>query len=92
MNDPNYLFSELFCNPSNKHMALLYLASLMSETERDEDYQTKIRQISLLRNFFEGIQCSKGLYYLQWLSAIEVILEQDRAHIAGVRNIFTEQD
>ena len=73
-------------------MALMYLASLMSETEHEEDYQTKIRQISLLRNFFEGIRCSKELYYLQWLNATEAILEQDRAHIAGVRNIFAEQD
>lgn len=78
MNDPQKLFTEIFCNPNNKQTALMYLASLMSVTETEETYRTKCHQIALLKDFFVSAQCSKKNYYLQYLSNIESILEKDR--------------
>ena len=77
MNDPKELFIELFCNPSNKEMATLYLASLMSETENEKDYYKKERQLSLLRDFFEGSQGPSREYYLQKLREIRSIIEHE---------------
>lgn len=90
MNDPNKLFSEIFCDPSNEQMALMYLASLMSVTEDEEAYRIKIRQVALLRNFFGQTQCSKKDYYLQRLNDIERILEKDRI-IGGWVNPTAEE-
>ena len=78
MNDPNKLFNEIFCNPNNEQMALMYLASLMSVTEEEDVYRTKLHQVALLRTFFASTQCSKKDYYLRRLSDIESILEKDR--------------
>lgn len=78
MNDPNKLFTEIFCDPTNEQMALMYLASLMSVTEDEEAYRIKIHQVALLRNFFGQTQSSRKDYYLQRLSDIENILEKDR--------------
>ena len=78
MNDPNKLFTEIFCDPTNEQMALMYLASLMSVTEDEEAYRIKIHQVALLRNFFGQTQSSRKDYYLQRLNDIENILEKDR--------------
>lgn len=56
MNDVNELFAELFCDPANEQAALLYLVSLLSETERLQDYRTKMQQLSLIRSFLEYTQ------------------------------------
>lgn len=77
MNDPNQLFAEMFCDPSNHEIALLYLASLMSQTEDIEEYHIKVRQVSLLQEFFESSLCSDGEYYLQKLRDVQSILEHE---------------
>ena len=90
MNDPNKLFAEIFCDPSNEQMALMYLASLMSVTEEVKAYRTKIHQVALLRNFFGQSPCSKKDYYLHRLSEIENILEKDQI-IGGWPNSANEE-
>ena len=90
MNDPNKLFAEIFCDPTNEQMALMYIASLMSVTEDEEAYRIKIHQVALLRNFFGQTQCSRKDYYLQRLSDIESLLEKDRI-IGGWANTAKEE-
>ena len=90
MNDPNKLFTEIFCDPTNEQMALMYLASLMSVTEDEEAYRIKIHQVALLRNFFGQTQSSRKDYYLQRLNDIENILEKDR--IVGGWNKYVPEE
>ena len=77
MNDPNQLFAEMFCDPNNHEIALLYLASLMSQTEDVEEYHIKVQQVSLLQDFFESLLCSNREYYLQKLRDVKSILERE---------------
>ena len=90
MNNPNKLFTEIFCDSTNKQMALMYLASLMNITEDEEAYRIKIHQVVLLRNFFRGTQCSLKDYYLQRLSNIGNILEKYR--IVGGGNKYVPEE
>ena len=77
MNDPKQLFTEVFCNSNNNETAVRYLASLMSQTEDAEEYRIKMRQVSLLQDFFESNLCSDREYYLQKLRDVKAILERD---------------
>lgn len=78
MNDVYELFAELFCDPAHEQAALLYLASLLSETESLQDYRAKMRQLPLIRNFLENAECPDRNSYLQMLGKIEKVLECDR--------------
>lgn len=88
MNDVNELLSKLFCNPANEQTALLYLASLVSETECLQDYRTKMHQLPLIRNFLEYSEFPKRNNYLQMLGGIEKALEYER--VANGWDVFTE--
>lgn len=90
MNDVNKLFAKLFCDPAHEQAARLYLASLLSETERLQDYRTKMQQIPLIRNFLEHTEFPKRNNYLQMLGGIEKVLEYER--VANGWEVFTEDE
>lgn len=75
------VFAEIFCDPKNEQFALLYLSSLMSECESEEDYKIKKQQVELLKKFLEENESYKKQYYLQKLSEIEKILDHERGEI-----------
>lgn len=90
MNDVNKLFAELFCDSAHEQAALLYLASLLSETESFEQYRTKMQQLPLIRSFLEHTEFPEQNNYLQTLGGIEKVLEYER--VANGWDVFTEDE
>lgn len=75
------IFAEIFCDPKNEQFALLYLSSLLSESESKEDYKIKRPQVAILQKFLAENESYKKLYYPQKLSEIEKILDQEYGKI-----------
>lgn len=81
MSEPERIFEEIFCDPKNEQFALLYLSPLLSESESEEDYKIKKQQIAILQKFLAENESYKKSYYLQKLSEIEKILDQEYGKI-----------
>lgn len=73
------LFEDLFYHQENERFAVMYLASLMSEPESEEDFQKRLWHLSQLREFFnKNISCPKQQYYLRKVNQIEEIIKGDK--------------
>lgn len=76
-NEMTKLFDEIFCIEEHHSLALMYLGSLMEESECAEELDSKRRQVVLLREYLETTEVPRREYYLQKVREIEAILDLD---------------